>query len=62
MSNKYKMMLSVCVTTTFILGLFSGFVMYDFAATNSSLAAKCKSVDGNYGGGKCYKKGVEVTN
>lgn len=62
MSDKYKMMLSLCITTSFILGLVSGFVIYDLAANDSSLKAKCKSVGGEYGGSKCYRVGVEVTN
>ena len=59
---KFNVLIFSCITFAFILGLVSGVVMHDFAVTNSSIAAKCKSIGGIYGGGKCYDKGVEVTN
>lgn len=58
--------LKVTITASFVLmflfGAFCGFMISDTLSWRASLKAKCDSVSGRYGGGRCYVSGVEVLN
>ncbi|ADM26676.1 hypothetical protein [Pseudoalteromonas phage H105/1] len=60
MSGQDKTLVSLCIALSFIFGLLAGAVIYDLGFDNSALKARCESVNGSYGGRKCYKKGVEI--
>ena len=40
----------------FLFGVFTGIEMQG----NSAVKAKCTSLNGSYGGGRCYKNGKEI--
>lgn len=44
------------------LGAIAGIFIFGKNSIDNEYAghAFCKSIDGNYGGGKCYKDGVEM--
>lgn len=47
---------------SFLVGVVFGVASYDLAVDNNAIRAKCNSVSGNYGGGKCFINGVEIDN
>lgn len=61
MRNK-PALIAVTVATSFILGMVFGVASYGFAVNSETVKAKCNSVNGNYGGGKCFINGVEIDN
>ena len=61
MSNK-STLIAVTVATGFIFGMVFGVASYSFAVNSETVRAKCNSVNGHYGGGKCFINGVEIEN
>lgn len=61
MRNK-STLIAVTVASSFILGMVFGVASYDLAVDNNAVKAKCNSVNGHYGGGKCFINGVEIDN
>lgn len=61
MRNK-STLITVTVATSFIFGMVFGVVTYNLTVNSETVKAKCKSVDGHYGGGKCFINGVEIDN
>jgi Na+-translocating ferredoxin:NAD+ oxidoreductase RNF subunit RnfB len=61
MSNK-STLIAVTVATSFIFGMVFGVASYSLAVDSETVRAKCNSVNGHYGGGKCFINGVGIYN
>lgn len=57
-----KSIVAASFVLAFLFGVICGFMVSDALSWRASLKAKCDSVSGNYGGGRCYVSGVELLN
>lgn len=57
-----SMFIVTTVVSSFLVGAVFGVASYDLATDNNAIRAKCNSVSGHYGGGKCFIGGLEVDN
>ena len=61
MSNQLSPIIKFALIS-FLAGCVFGVISYDLAVDNNAIRAKCNSVNGNYGGGKCFLNGKEIDN
>jgi len=60
--SSLRVTIAASLVLTFLFGVFCGFMVADALSWRVSSKAKCDSVGGNYGGGRCYLNGVESLN
>lgn len=57
-----SMFIVTTVVSSFLVGVVFGVFSYNSVTDNNAIRAKCNSVGGHYGGGKCFIGGVEIDN